>query len=85
MCSYESRFAFVLGGQLRGQHTKKVVRFDLMTDIWEQMPSLNKSRFINSTCTLNDKMYIYGENSIERLERPGLSVNEMGQWECINV
>ena len=85
MCSYENRFAFVLGGQLRGNHIDKVVRFDLMTDVWEELPSLNKSRFINSTCTLNDKMYIYGGSTIERLERPGQPVDSMGQWEKIIV
>ena len=57
MCSFANRFVFVVGGDVSDQ----VFRLDLVTDRWEQLPSIRGGDRISkaSCCTLGNALYVY--------------------------
>ena len=69
---------------------REVVRIDLATDKWEEMPNLKKARGGHSSVTLVNTIYVFGgcsaENFIERLGIPGTTtVYNKSSWKLLEV
>ena len=61
MCNYSDKFIYVSGGRSSdGNGLDTVMRFNINTEVWEDVESLNTKRSQHSSCTLKESIYVVG-------------------------
>ena len=97
LCSFDNRFAFITETIIKafGDCYNLVYRYDLKTQEWKCMPEYHLVRWIHTSCSTNNSIYIFGQarfmcqskalkSSIEKLKDPGTeNVDNMEPWELI--
>ena len=87
LTNFLDAYVFFIGGievgrpRINNYLFKRVSRYDIVKNRWEEMPELNKARFRASACSLGDNIYVVGGqnswdgvlNSLEKLKNPGLT------------
>ena len=48
------------------QILKDVKRYDSMRDRWESLPKMNVARYLHSSCTLENTLYVLGGRDDKR-------------------
>ena len=59
MCNYSDKFIYVSGGCNSGL-LDTVMRFNINTEVWEDVESLNVKRSDHSSCSLKESIYVVG-------------------------
>ena len=78
MCNYHDKFIYVSGGR------DKVVRFNIRTEMWEDVVSLNAKRSMHSSCVLKEFIYVVGGNVPNTIEK--LDVSRLqSRWQVIEI
>ena len=78
LTNFAERFLFVSGGSQAVQFSRKETRitetvdkYDMLTDNWASVPSLNIARTNHSSCTLAGIIYVFcGETNKKITPRP---------------
>ena len=61
MCNYSDKFIFVSGGFSSDSIClDTVMRFNINTEVWEDVESLNVKRSDHSSCSLKESIYVAG-------------------------
>ena len=91
MCNYSDKFIYISGGESLGNYdtiVDKVVRYNIDTEVWEDVVNLNVGRNIHSSCTLNDTIYVVGgvngSKFISTMEKLDIK-RAQSRWQIIEV
>ena len=74
MCAVDARFIYLTGGKLDGAIQNLCLRYDILTDLWQELPNMKQARCLHSSSELAGYIYVfcgmntYGlTNSVEKL------------------
>ena len=99
LVNYRDRLILMSGGYSSAFKTKDMLatveRYDVLQDAWfeDDTPDLNVGRYNHSSCSLGNKVYIFGGvsfsnqdlNSIESLDAEKLLQGEQTHWVLIRT
>ena len=60
MCNYSDKFIYLSGGRSSNKPTNTVQRYNLGTEVWENVVKLNEKRDFHSSCALKEAVYVVG-------------------------
>ena len=67
--------------------SRSVEIYSIARDEWNDGPNLNKSRFLQTSCSLGDKAYVFGgeTDSLESLDVAALMRGEQVEWQLLHI
>lgn len=91
MCAVDARFIYLTGGKQDGQIQALCLRYDILTNLWQEIPDMKQARCLHSSCELAGYIFVfcgmnsYGlTNSVEKLAIDTDSNLQMSrQWQLI--
>ena len=70
---------YLIGGVCRNwEEVDSVYRYEISTDNWEVMPSLNRARYFANACFINGILYVFGG-------RIGQKLQKLNSFEWLNL
>ena len=60
MCNYNDKFIYISGGHISLIVVDKVTRYNIDTEMWEDVVNLNVKRTNHSSCAFKESIYVVG-------------------------
>ena len=58
-CLQYDRYIYASGDYYKKKYAKKVERYDILLDVWEEMPNLNFGRCHHASYSVGDSVYVF--------------------------
>ena len=87
LCNVMDKYIVMTGGMISALFSLRnsVYQFDLEANEWSNLPPMKKSRFMHSSCSIDETIYVFCgatdlNSSTNSIERYGINANYDIKW-----